>query len=95
MTVNGAMRVAVEHSYYGCESGCCGHVAVYYDDAGKELSRGGFEFAHPSFWNAGERRYLRGAEREEAERAWVAHFCRHDVALGLTVDFEKCAVSDD
>lgn len=36
-------RVRVFHSYYGCETGCCGHVVeiVDHDDDGV------FEFAHP------------------------------------------------
>jgi hypothetical protein len=36
------MRVRVLHSYYGCETGCCGHI-VELD--GKEY-RGSFDFMH-------------------------------------------------
>lgn len=36
-----AIKVRVYHSYYGCESGCCGHIIEL--DNGKSQ----FEFTHP------------------------------------------------
>lgn len=36
------MKIRVLHSYYGCESGCCGHVVELNDE---EL-RGSFDFMH-------------------------------------------------
>lgn len=36
------MKVRVYHSYYGCDTGCCGHTVELED--GRER----FEFSHPS-----------------------------------------------
>lgn len=35
------MKAVVYHAYYGCETGCCGHVVELED--GREI----FEFDHP------------------------------------------------
>jgi hypothetical protein len=35
------MKVIVYHSFYGCETGCCGHVIELEDGRSK------FEFCHP------------------------------------------------
>lgn len=37
------MRIKVLHAYYGCETGCCGHVV---EIDGDEID-GSFEFGHP------------------------------------------------
>lgn len=41
MSIKDKIKIRVYHSYYGCESGCCGHVV--------ELSTGEneFKFIHP------------------------------------------------
>lgn len=40
------MKVIVYHAYYGCDTGCCGHVVeIRKDDGGYEKSK--FEFEHP------------------------------------------------
>lgn len=36
-------KITVMHSFYGCDSGCCGHV-IYIDD---KVQDGTFEFSHP------------------------------------------------
>lgn len=36
------MRVVVYHSYYGCDTGCCGHVIMVDGE-----QRGEFTFNHP------------------------------------------------
>ena len=36
------MKVIVYHTYYGCETGCCGH-AVEFEDGSKYK----FKFTHP------------------------------------------------
>lgn len=38
------IKVRVYHSYYGCETGCCGHV-IELEDGIKRRSH--FEFTHP------------------------------------------------
>jgi hypothetical protein len=35
-----------EHSFYGCETGCCGWVAYAYDASGNLLHQSEFEFSH-------------------------------------------------
>lgn len=39
------MKVIVYHSFYGCESGCCGHTVEIEHEDGKIQSK--FEFSHP------------------------------------------------
>jgi hypothetical protein len=36
------MKVIVYHSYYGCDTGCCGHIVELVGDEREE-----FYFAHP------------------------------------------------
>ena len=38
------MKIRVLHTYYGCETGCCGHILEVDDE---ELE-GSFEFGHPT-----------------------------------------------
>lgn len=35
------MKIRVYHSYYGCETGCCGHIVELEEKPAK------FEFTHP------------------------------------------------
>ena len=37
--------VSVYHGYYGCETGCCGHIVEITDEDGKSKKQ--FEFSHP------------------------------------------------
>lgn len=37
------MKIRVLHAYYGCDTGCCGHI-IEIDD---EEIGGSFEFGHP------------------------------------------------
>ena len=37
------MKIRVLHAYYGCDTGCCGHILEVDDD---EVD-GSFEFGHP------------------------------------------------
>lgn len=39
--------VTVEHDFYGCGSGCCGHRVYLYDENGHNVDRSGFHFGHP------------------------------------------------
>lgn len=38
------MKIVVLHSYYGCDTGCCGHVIEVDDDTMVDS----FHFAHPN-----------------------------------------------
>jgi hypothetical protein len=40
------VKVYVVHAFYGCDTGCCGHIVVAQDAQGNEC-QGGFEFMHP------------------------------------------------
>lgn len=81
--------VTVEHSYYGCESGCCGHVIL--DEAGEQL---GWSFSHPNFWDAEVKAYLRDEERAAAERAYIAEILA-EAKVEADVDYENSNISDD
>ena len=74
-------RIRVFHSYYGCDTGCCGHVIVV---DGREV--GGFEFGHP-----------RGRDPKEWARAMVERALRGSACLATidwsTLDVSE--VSDD
>ena len=41
-----AVRATVEHAYYGCDTGCCGHEVLGFDAEGDEVFRR-FDFDHP------------------------------------------------
>lgn len=40
------VSAVVEHTYYGCDTGCCGHAVWSQDAAGNTCGRE-FEFVHP------------------------------------------------
>lgn len=42
-----ARYVVVRHDLYGCDSGCCGHRIVAYDEGGRQVGSV-FSFSHPS-----------------------------------------------
>lgn len=53
-----------EHTYYGCETGCCGWIAYAYDADGVKLYESEFEFMHA----------YDDDERQEAEDFALARF---------------------
>lgn len=57
------MRVVVYHSYYGCDTGCCGHVVAVGD---KEK----FYFDHP--YGEDPRTFAEALVRQECGEAHVA-----------------------
>jgi len=78
--------VVVYHSYYGCETGCCGH-RVYMGDDAAEVSEdygdeGEFLFEHP--WS--------GDKLEWAKRLVTETFGAEHVA---DLDWDHCIVRDD
>lgn len=44
--INKAVEICGNHSYYGCDSGCCGYKLVLYDKDGGEVYEK-FYFSHP------------------------------------------------
>lgn len=49
------MKVVVYHSFYGCDSGCCGHIVEFEDESRS------FRFSHPG---EDHRAYAEGLVRE-------------------------------
>lgn len=40
-------RIVIYHSYYGCDTGCCGHTVELTEDDGTEKEE--FTFSHPPY----------------------------------------------
>lgn len=71
---------AVVHSFYGCDSGCCGHRVVGYNCDGIAVEEGRFEFDHPS-----------GESRE----AFAERMVRAAYGDSVTVRLDECEILDD
>jgi hypothetical protein len=67
------VRVRVYHSYYGCETGCCGHVVEITTADGEEKTR--FEFDHPY-----DRQSMSSpSAREESRQEWARKFAEETI----------------
>lgn len=80
------MKVIVYHTYYGCDTGCCGH-AIKID--GEEVFET-FDFTHP--WS----------EKTDLElRQWAYEFARTEINKmygpehAFDLDWENCEIIDD
>ena len=62
----------VVHDFYGCDSGCCGHV-VYLCDADEHVIDSHFEFTHPYEGDMNE------FCRDFVESVWPGVECRLDL----------------
>lgn len=86
------MKVLVCHAYHGCDTGCCGHVVIVEDDAGKEIKRSDL-FAGPGH----PYEVTTGKLTDETIRAFVIE--KVTVELGeehvKDIDWERCVVIDD
>ena len=69
--------VTVEHTYYGCETGCCGWIAYAYDSSGTKLHESSFEFMHSY------------ADTEEEQRREVQEFAELNFPRA-PVRWEEC-----
>lgn len=79
-------RVVVYHSYFGCETGCCGHTVELTDNLGNEKTE--FYFTHPYF-------YYRKTKEDElkfAQELVMQSFGAEHVA---DLDWEESFVSED
>ena len=89
-------KVIVYHQFYGCDTGCCGHVVEVFDD--EDVAREdfnphldgegrNFEFDHPDYGTTGD----------AARLAWAKEFVT--AYLGeehvKDLDWEHCIISDD
>lgn len=77
--------VIVEHAYYGCDTGCCGHMAVAFDSDNNRCE-GKFEFDH----NYGTRPNYKPAPDEE----WATEFAGAQFP-NVPLKFDECTVSQD
>lgn len=88
-------KVIVYHAYYGCDTGCCGHVVdVFNDDV---VARDDFD---PQ-WD-GERRdftfdHPRGNYGAAERLAWARKTVREELGEEHVADlaWERCIISDD
>ena len=71
-------RVVVYHSYYGCDTGCCGHAI---DINGNES---GFTFDHP--WKSEPETEREFVERVVTEECGADHVADIDWDLTLVTD---------
>jgi len=73
-------KILVMHSYYGCETGCCGHVL----EIDEEEVSGSFDFDHPP---ADRGRWRAWAEEKIREVLGEDHVA--------DLDWENCEIIDD
>ena len=75
-------KVIVYHGFYGCDTGCCGHVVEIHDDNGKIL-RNSFDFNHPDK----KEEYLEFAKEVIRNNFGEEHI--------KDLDWENCEISTD
>lgn len=75
------MKIIVCHAYYGCDTGCCGHILKV---DGEQISNS-FTFSHPYIGTIGD-------AREFAEDMVREHFGEEHIK---DLDWENCVVLDD
>ena len=75
------MKVIVYHSYYGCETGCCGHRIELQEDNGKVVNSD-FSFFHPYSQD-----HLEWAKEFAEETFGKEH--------AADLDWENCLILDD
>jgi hypothetical protein len=81
------ITVRVYHSYFGCDTGCCGHrVELTVDD--KSMDVGNFEFGHP--YNEDLKEWATALAKEEIQRECPE--CLESIDWD-TIDFQE--VSED
>jgi len=69
----------VIHAYYGCDTGCCGHIAYLRDAKDMIIGDSGFQFTHPY---------------GEASDTWAIAFCGQ-FWPNIPVNLARCEVLDD
>jgi hypothetical protein len=75
-------KIIVYHSYYGCETGCCGHVMDIELDDGSVQEGRHFQFIHP--YGEDARKFAEDMVREEFGEEHVAD-----------LDWENCLINED
>lgn len=87
------MKVLVCHDYHGCDTGCCGHVVIVEDDAGKEIKRSDIFDPGPSH----PYEVTTGKLTDETIRAFVIEKVTWELGEEHVkdIDWERCVVIDD
>ena len=78
------MKAWVEHGYYGCETGCCGHT-VHFDSKDQYSV---FGFNHP---------YQDDQDKRQAwaERLVEAVAAERGIKEPVEIDWTRCSISGD
>ena len=84
------MKIYVEHSGYGCDTGCCGHVVTMEDDSGRETEK--FHFEHPGTMAFNSPRFILETDQEFA-RWLVEETCGAEHVADL--DWDNCFIVSD
>lgn len=83
------MKVIVYHSYYGCDTGCCGHTVELINDDGSIIDSE-FQFGHPY-----------SAKTEADQRAWAIALAKDIIQDNLgddhtvDLDWDNCIIGHD
>lgn len=75
-----SIKVVVLHEYYGCDTGCCGHVVRLNDEDGDEIQ---FDFDHP--YNEDKRMWA----IKFAQQAVEEQYDKYHIA---DLDWDNCVV---
>jgi hypothetical protein len=78
------MKVIVTHEYYGCETGCCGHVVELYEDDGTYVTND-FFFDHP---------YYKDKDEDGTWRKWAEEFVKDAGCDPKDLDWDNCIIVD-
>ena len=73
------MKIIVYHAYYGCDTGCCGHVVENDDDVAMDRR---FHFSHP--YGDKHLKFAQDLVRDEYGDEHVAD-----------LDWDNCHISED
>lgn len=75
------MKAVIYHDYYGCDTGCCGHVIELEEDEQNMPRR--FSFDHPFY--------------DEEFRKWAEQHLREEFGPDHTynLDWENCLIISD
>lgn len=71
-------KAAVHHAFLGCDTGCCGHEVVGYDDNGLVVYRT-YDWEHPHSY--------------EDHKTWATSLADHHLR-GVPLDWEACDVQE-
>lgn len=76
------MKIFVSHAWYGCDTGCCGHILEIEDQNGLTKEVGRFNFHHP--------------HKSENLRKWVENLISDELGSEhiKDLDWDSCQIWD-